>query len=371
MPESIRMLVGVKVIELSRDLGAGFCGQQLSMLGADVVRLVDEEGWLPTRDESAPAGSGRSASEVGLDRFKTRRRLVGDAAAKRAALKEALASADVLITDATADELRELGVHWDDTARSERLIHVHISAFGASGPYAGWTGGDLEAQALGGVIAQVGYPDQSPLPLPYKAGLIHAGLQATGATTAALYARRASGLGGFIDIAAAQVLAADVRMYSLLSRYYGLPLKRSGRRPPGSMGNYPCAIFPCKDGYVVLIIRAGEQWRTMLAMMGSPAWGDDPKYQNSFKNAIHYADELDALMIPWLMQYTRAELIAKGIENRCPIGAVQTLAQVLDNEQYEWRGFFDTVEVDGKTVAVPGSPAQVTAKSVVGAMSHR
>jgi crotonobetainyl-CoA:carnitine CoA-transferase CaiB-like acyl-CoA transferase len=351
-------LAGARVVELSDDVGAAFCGQHLSLLGAEVVRLIDSERWLATRDESALAGVAISAAEVSLDRLKTRRALNGDTEAKRAAVAEALQGADVLITDQSAQELRELGVHWDQTAQNERLIHVHVSAFGAAGPYADWAGGDFEAQAFGGVTAQIGFPGRAPVPLPYKAGLLHAGLQAAGATTAALYVQKTTGRGAFIDISAAQALAVDVRNYSLLSRYYRLPLRRSGHRPPGSLGRYPCAIFPCKDGYVTMIVRDSKQYQYFLEMLGNPSWAEDPRYQDPLKNATIYADELDALVIPWLMQHTRDELVAKGLEYHFPVGALHTVDEVLKNTQYRWREFFDTVELEGKTFVLPGYPAR-------------
>src|SRR5262249_767050 len=153
-------------------------------------------------------------------------------------------------------------------------------------------------------------------------------LQAAGATTAALYVQKTSGHGAFIDISAAQALACDVRNYSLLSRYYSLPLKRSGHRPPGSMGRYPCAIFPCKDGYITMIARDNQQWRNILDWLGSPSWADDPKFQDPLKNATTLADELDALVIPLLMQHSRTELVEKGLEYHVPVGALLTLEEV-------------------------------------------
>ncbi|CAN5295093.1 CoA transferase [soil metagenome] len=361
MPEGLTMLAGVRVVELSNDIGAAFCGQQLSLLGATVIRLVDGEGFLATRDEAVPAGGGLSALEVVLDRLKARQELTGDVVAKRAAIAAAMEGADVLITDGGADYLRALGVHRDDTSKDGRLIHAHVSTFGVKGAYGDWVGGDLEAQAMSGVVGQIGKPGQAPVPMPYKAGLLHGGLQASGAVAAALYQQKRSGEGGFIDIGAAQALAVDVRNYTLLLRYYRLPLKRTPRRPPGSMGRYPCSIFPCKDGYITLLARDKAQWLKIIELMGNPAWASDPRYQDDLKNAMIYADELDALVTPWLMQYTRAELVEMGLANRFPIGALNKMNEVLENEQYLYRDFFETVTVDGKDYTVPGNPVKIEA----------
>lgn len=351
-------LAGVRVMELSDDVGAAFCGQMLGSMGADVVRLVEAGRDYATRVESLAATDDRSAAEISLERFKNRLLLEGDVAAKRERLARCLKTADVLVTDYRPEELRALGVHWDDLrAADSKLIYVHVSVFGCHGPKADWRGGDLEAQAFSGVAGQLGAGDRPPICMPYKAVLMHGGLQAAAATAAALYHRRLSGQGAFVDICTAQAMAADVRNYSLMMRYYDLPLKRSGRRPQGSLGRYPTAIFPCKDGYVVLTARSGEQFRNFIAMMGNPAWSDNPRYQNAYGIAMEYPDEVDALVIPWLMQYTRDELVAKGLEYRFPVGPLLNLDEVLVDEQYAFREFFGAVEVNGKSFDLPGNPA--------------
>lgn len=354
-------LARVRVLELSDDVGAAFCGQMLGTLGADVVRLIESDRPRATQVESLGVAPDLSAAEVSLDRFKKRLALDGDLEAKRARLADCLETADVVMTDYSVEDLRRLGLHWEEVrAAHPRIVFARVSVYGSTGPKAEWRGGDLEAQALAGVAGQLGAADGTPVCMPYKAGLMHGGLHTAAAIAAALFHRCLSGEGTFIDIATVQALASDVRNYSLMMRYYDLPLKRSGRRPQGSLGRYPTAIFPCKDGYVVMTARSGEQYHNMLAMMGNPAWAQEPRYQNHYAMAMEYPDEVDALVIPWLMNYTRAELVQKGLEHRFPIGPLLTLDEVLDDEQYRFRGFFGTLEAAGRSYVLPGNPALFT-----------
>lgn len=353
-------LAKVRVLELSTDVGAAYCGQLLASLGADVVRLVEAGHAYAIHTESLGVTPELSAAEISLERSKTRLVLDGNLAAKRERIAKCLLTADVVVTDYSVDELRALGLHWDDVrARHPRLIFARVTVFGSTGPKAEWQGGDLEAQAFAGVAGQLGAADKAPICMPYKAVLMHGGLHAAAAIAGALFHRSLSGEGTFIDISTAQAMAADVRNYSLMMRYYDLPLKRSGRRPQGSLGRYPTAIFPCKDGYVVMTARSGEQYHNMLAMMGNPAWAQNPRYQNAYGMAMEYPDEVDALVIPWLMQYTRSELVEMGMQHRFPIGPLLTLDEVVKDEQFLARDFFEDIEVDGKSYLLPGSPSVV------------
>lgn len=355
-----RLLAGVRVIELSDDAGAAWCGQLLAGQGAEVLRLVDPQRPPATHRESMRVDAGASAFELYADRFKTRVVLAGDAAERRARVQSMLASADVFVTDLEATELQALGVHWKDLrAARPGLVIAHVSVLGVHGPRAGWRGGDLESQAYSGVAGQLGRADGTPLAMPFRAGLVHGGLHAAAAIAAGLFNRRLGGQGTFIDIAAAQALATDVRNYSLMMRYYELPLKRSGRRPQGSLGRYPTAIFPCKDGYVVLTARSGEQYRNLLAMMGHPAWAEEPRFKDPYLLAMKYADEADAHVIPWLMRHTRDELVRLGLEHRFPVGPLSRLDEVLEDEQYRHRGFLGQVDIGGRTYVLPNNPALV------------
>ena len=70
-----------------------------------------------------------------------------------------------------------------------------------------------------------------------------------------------------------------------------------------------------------------------------------------------YPDEVDALITPWLMQHTRAELLDLGERFGFPVGPLRTAREVVDTPQFAHRGFFRQVTLgDGSTLTVPGVP---------------
>lgn len=361
MLERSGALEGVSVLELSDDVGASYAAQCLATMGADVVRVIMPGRERATYVDSRSVTDEYSAAEVSLERFSRRIELPAGQEEQRVCLAELLSDRDVVITDFRPDELRALGMHWEDVHRDlPEVVYAHVSVFGADGPHAGWLGGDLEAEAASAVAGSLGSPDREPLVMPFKTALMHAGLQAAAATATSIYARALGREGAFIDISAMQVMASDVRNYSSIVTYYGFSLKRSGRRPDGSMGRYPTAVFPCKDGYVVITVRSNEQYLSLLDEMGNPEWMLRPGYRNSHNVANHHADEVDGYLIPWLMERTRNELVEMGRQRKVPIGSLARLDEVLEDEQYRFRCFFGTHEFEGHTFVLPGNPAVVT-----------
>lgn len=358
MPNVANLLDDLKVVEYSHAHGAAYCGRVFATQGARVTRITKAGDVTAVTYDSAPGENGRSAAEIYLDSNKAEViSLDFSAECERAKLDALIAGCDIFVTDKSTDELAADGLSPEILRnRFPRLIYTMISTFGAIGPQSGWVGTDLEAQASGGLMAQLGWPGRTPLSVPYNGALIHAGTQAAAATLAALTRRDATDEGSLVDISAAQALAASVRSYALLLTYYGIEAKRSGTRAPGSLGRYPVGIFPCKDGHAVMTARSGQQWRAMLAMLGDPEWGKNPRYQNVRGISFEYPDEVDELMFPLTRQFTRDELSERGLTFKVPVGPLQTTAEVLEDAQFAHRDFFKDIGEDSRQLRVPTFP---------------
>ena len=353
-------LAGLTVLELSDTIAASFCGRMLACHGAHVVRVSDKSRPSRTSRESEPVGAA-SAAEVHTDAMKTRLALDLSSGTGQALFERLLDKTDCFVTDFEPQRLTSLGWHWDKLrADRPRLIYTYISAFGTTGPKRNWRGDDITAQAFGGFCSMVGFPDRAPLSAPYSLAFTQGGLHAAGATVAAVLDRVTSGKGSFVEIASAEVLGSMMRMYSFVCRFYGVAPIRAGRRAPGSAGRYPASLFPCKDGYIVMTSRSGRQWRQIIAMMGSPPWSQNPRYQDPYGIAMEYPDEVDALVIPWMMQHTRAELAALGLKHGVPLGAVRRLDELVDDPQFAFREFFQTINVGSKDFQAPSQPARIS-----------
>lgn len=345
-------LPNVRVLEYGTGVGVRYTGSLLAQLGARVEKIA-----APERSVSSPSAELRSRSEtLFLDTDKT---IIEEEIGSESFVRR-FAEADVVLrgydpSDGSAADLRAEYQQW--RGDSDKLVFVAISPFGVSGSGSAWHGGTLEAQSISGWTYITGNAGEAPLSMNYGIGSLMQGVNAAGATIAALI-ERGNGKGGeFVDVSEADVIAASIRMYSLTYRFLEIPMVRSGLRAPGSSGRYPHTALPCKDGYISTICRSVQDWDRFLEMMGNPAWGSEPRYRDFFAMATEYPDEVDALVIPWLMEHTKDQIADMATKYKVPIAPLRTADEVVKDPQFAHRGFFRNHQVGDRVVAAPGQLA--------------
>jgi len=186
----VSALVGLRVIDLSRDVAGAYAARLLADLGAYVLRV------------EPPAGPAEGASLEWLHAGK-RSVTIDLTREEGAALLRALAlDFDVLIDDRPPGELDGLGLGYEALAAVKpRLVYVSVTPFGVHGPAAGRTATDAALFAAAGLDgAACG---------PYAARL-RAGLHAFAATLTAVYSALVKEVGHQVEIATIETLAATL-----------------------------------------------------------------------------------------------------------------------------------------------------------------
>ncbi|KAA9164443.1 hypothetical protein FPZ12_007585 [Amycolatopsis acidicola] len=338
------MVDGTLTIEVGGSRAAAFAAKLMADAGGDVVTVEDER----RRDALSPAA--RLYLDAGKDV------VTHQDGSDAIVVQELLPYASLFVTDLPASELRERGLDWETVhARAPRMCYVRL-------PAVGWAddgnAGELAMQALSGLMYMVGRPDAEPLSLPYGLGSLQLGLHGAAAAAAALNVAAETGEGHLAEISGTEVLASYVRIYGAVATYYRIPLRRDGRRAPGSGGRFPFGLFPCKDGYVAMICRSAREWDSLLEMMGQPDWSRQERYRDLYAIAISYPDEVDELISPWLMSHTRDELLELAQRYTVPVAPVRLVDEVLADPQLSrHRDFFDHLTTtDGRVLRIPGRP---------------
>ncbi|HVV11245.1 CoA transferase [Amycolatopsis sp.] len=337
------MVDGTLTIEVGGSRAAAFAAKLMADAGGEVVTVEDE------RRRDGMTAAARLYLDAGKD--VVTRQDGSDAII----VQELLPYASVFVTDLSLGELRARGLDWETLhALAPRMCYVRLPAVGWSDDEAG----ELAMQALSGLMYMVGRPDAEPLSLPYGIGSLQLGLHGAAAAAAALNAAAETGEGHLVEISGTEVLASYVRIYGAVASYYRIPLRREGRRAPGSGGRFPFGLFPCKDGYVAMICRSAREWDSLLEMMGHPEWSRQERYQDLYAVAITYPGEVDELISPWLMSHTRDELLELAQRYAVPVAPVRRIDEVLEDQQLSrYRDFFDHLTTkDGRVLRIPGRP---------------
>ncbi len=363
-----KALTGVKVLEYANFIAGPYCGKLLADLGAEVIKVekpvVGDEarqyGPFP-QDLPHPEQSGLF---LYLNTNKLSITLNAEAATGANILKELLKKSDIFIEDNPPAVMEGLGLDYANLQKvNPGIIMVSITPFGQSGPYRDYKGYAINCSALGGQSVCAGEPGREPLTPPLSLGHYQSGAAGAVAALAALFARELTGKGQQADISEAQVWAT-LHTGNQVSAFvmHGLRRMRWGHRTPGV---YPYTILPCQDGYVSMIAIQGYQWKRFLELMGDgevPDWyANDPRFKDRREISLKYADEMDALLAPWLMSHTKEEIYSLCRERRIPFAPVKNIKEVVNDPHLEVREYFVEVEHPATgPLKYPGAPYKLS-----------
>lgn len=342
-------LSGVRVLDLSRILAGPWCAQNLSDLGADVIKVEgavsgdDTRGWGPpflTADDQERL----SAYFLCCNRGK-RSIAVDFAQAEGAALVRQLAArSDVVIENFKSGSLAKYGLDYASLkAVNPRLVYVSITGFGQDGPMAGRPGYDYVFQGMTGLMSYTGIPDGLPGAGPLRTGVavvdLMTGMYATMAVQAALWQRERTGQGQQIDVALLDVgvaLNANQGMNYLVS---GEPPPRTGNAHPNCA---PYEVFACRDGHMILAIGNDAQFERFCAVAGREDLAGDPRYRTN-AGRIEHLPELRGQIAAVLAQRDRGDwgraLEAAGV----PWGPIRKLDEVFSDAQVQHRNILQSL----------------------------
>lgn len=364
---SKKALSGVKVVELGDFVSAPWCGKLMADLGAEVIKVEQPSVGDSARhygpflgDIPHPERSGlflylnANKHGVTLDVTKTTGRRI---------LLQLLEQADVLIESSLPSRMAELELDYAAISSvNPRLVVTSITPYGQTGPYSDYKAFDINICAMGGLGVQHGTSEREPIRPPLNQAHYQSGLAAATATMFALLGRDVTGEGQHVDVSEADVLATVHSYGGNIQSYVfeGRVRKRSGHR---ARSYYPWTILPCKDGYISMMAVQGFQWKRFLEIVGGgelPEWyTNDPRFTDRMAIGRRYADEMDALLAPWLMAHTKLEIFEMCQAQSVPFTPVKSADELVNDDHLRERGFF--VEIDREDtgpLTYPGAPYQ-------------
>lgn len=342
MTDTSAPLAGVTVVDLTTTLGE-YTGRLLADLGADVLRLDPGSATSPHRRAFMNAGKRiRQDVPATLDRL--------------------LDGAQMLITSVGPAALRIQGLDPQEvTARHPGLIHVAISPFGLTGPYADRPASDLTLLAAGGLLALAGDPDREPVRAWGEQTAIIAGVHAATAALIALHVLETESRGQLVDLSVQEAVAHSLEN---AAQYYDLEdvVRRRAGAGPQEAGT---GLFRCLGGWIYLVgglggkplaWRAITEWLTEAGTTGAEVLDENCWQQPGYRRSVEACSRFRAIFENFAATRTKAELFGSGQKRGISIAPVATPRDLLDDPQLVARNYFRDVDVDGTTVTVPGPP---------------
>ncbi|KAB2977552.1 CoA transferase [Streptomyces sp. SS1-1] len=354
-------LEGLRVVDLSTSLGT-YTGRLLADLGADVIR-VEPKGGAPERSRPPLTDDGTSLPFAFTEAGKRSIVLDGnEIGACSEQLESLLETAQILLTSEGPSSLRRRGLHpLDVTHRHPQLIHVCISPFGLSGPWADRPATDLTLLAAGGLLALAGDPALPPVRAWGNQTSVIAGVHAATAALMAVLVLEETSQGQIVDVSVQEAVA-----HSLENAVQYVDLEKTVRHRVGSGPvEAGTGLFPCSDGWIYLVGGLGglplawESITTWLVDSGlhEAAQLHDPRWHDrSWRRSGEAVRTFRGLFERFAAGRTKQALYEDGQRRGISIAPVSTPDDLLTSPQLLERNFFLALPVNGRTLPFPGSP---------------
>ena len=297
-------LEGIKVIDLAQVFAGPACTRILADLGAEVLRFESPRRHDVTRSLIITDNDGLDHPHHRACYFVIRnagkKEMVIDLAqdAGRAVMLKLVATADVVVESFTPRVMEQFGLNYA-ALRSVKpdLIMCSLSGYGQSGPMRDFGAYGMSLEPASGISSITGYAGGPPI----RSGLSftdpHSGFIAAGAILTALYYRRRTGKGQFIDLseqeAAIPIMAAAI----LEAEWNGRVPDRQGDR---SVYAAPQGCYRCEgdDRWAVISVTGDDEFERLAAAIGHPEWTSDARFASAAGRRQHH-DELDAAISEW------------------------------------------------------------------------
>lgn len=351
-------LTGVRVLDLTNVLAGPYCGYQLALMGAEVIKVERPgSGDLARQLGADPA---RNAANMGIS-------FLAQNAQKRsvtldlkhpqgkALLRRLVAGADVLVENFRPGVMDRLGLGYDVLRLDNpELIYCAISGFGQDGPRKDDPAYDQIVQGVSGVMSITGAPETAPCRVGYPVADTFGGMTAAFAIAAALNARPR---GAFLDVSMTEALLSS--MGWVVSNYL------IGGVAPAPHGNEnttsaPSGTFATADQPINIAANRDSQWESLARHLGLEALLRHPDYATREARKAHrdaLRAELERVLTTRAARDWVAELNALGV----PAGQVMTVPEALAEQS----GLIAEVALAEERLPLAGAPCRVDGRRPV------
>ncbi|MGB5330389.1 MAG: CaiB/BaiF CoA-transferase family protein [Gammaproteobacteria bacterium] len=350
-------LAGYRVIELGQLLAGPFAGCMLGYFGAEVIKIEPPNGGDPIRRWREMRGDtslwwrslARNKKSVTID-LKTTQGIE--------LVRQLIDKADVVIENFRPGVVEKWGLGPNDFSDSNPgLVYARISGYGQDGPYASKPGFASVCEGMSGFRYVNGHPGEAPVRPNLSIGDTISGIHAALGIVLALLEKQSSGAGQVIDVALVESMFN--LMEAVVPEFDG---NGAIRQPSGSTvtGIVPTNTYRCSDSKYIVIGGNGDSiFQRLMLAAGQPDMAEDPRLASN-QGRVEHEPEIDMVLAQWCAAHDSAYLLKLLDEARVPAGPIYNVEDMLNDEHFNARGLFETVEIDGQPLKIPAIVPKLT-----------
>jgi crotonobetainyl-CoA:carnitine CoA-transferase CaiB-like acyl-CoA transferase len=322
-------LDGVTVIDLSRLLPGPYCSMILADHGARVIAVESRQF---VADGLFLNTVNRNKEHMTLD-LKTDK--------GKEIFFRLIEKADVMLEGFRPGVVDRLGVDYENVREvNPKIIYCSITGYGQDGPFRNRVGHDANYLSYAGILNLIGEPDRPPsIPGIQIADIAAGGMNAAIGILLALFARKKTGGGQYIDISMTDGMVGFLPAVLYFQQLTG----QDPRRADTVLSHrYACYnTYETADGRF-LYIGAVENsfWKTLCGHLGVPEYAEHQYDESRRKEILEF-------MRTTFRKKTLDEWDAELADLEICWGRVQTFSEMLDDPLFREREMI--LELKGKT----------------------
>ncbi len=339
-------LEGVTIADFSWVLAGPRATEYLGAMGAKIIKI--EGPYRPDQFRAGPTPT--SATEDyslhfwGLNYSKLGCTVDIMQPKGRELALEIITHCDVVIQNYAYGVMEKAGLSYDDIRKVKPdIIMVSGSALGNSGPDKGHVTYGALLHAFSGLNAITGYAGEEPGGLNGTYTDPLTGITFFMAILAALWHKRRTGRGQFIDLSMAETTIAQIPEffldYTVNGRLNG-PQGNNDGRGAAPHNSYPCSEV---DFWLAITVSNQQEWESFCRVLEYPEWTSDPRFGDQFGRWKHRA-ALDGFVAGWTKKQQAYNAMNALQEAGVAAAVCQNNKAVLEDTHLQARGYYVELE---------------------------
>jgi succinyl-CoA:(S)-malate CoA-transferase subunit A len=354
VPEKPPPLRGIRVVDVGTFLAGPYAASILGEFGAEVLKVEYPVGGDPMRRFGHPTRRG-DATLAWLSEARNKKSVTIDLRRPEGVelFLKLIAKSDVLVENFRPGTMEAWGLGWAElSAANPGLVMLRVTGYGQTGPYRRRPGFALIAHAIGGLSYLAGFPGETPVvPGPAPLGDYMSSLYGVIGVMLALRDRAKTGLGQVIDVGIYEAVFRQLDELAAAYRMFGTVREREGA---GSFVAVPHGHFRTREGkWVAIACTTDRMFERLAEAMGRPELASSSLYGEQ-RNRLAARDEVNRIVTEWALALSRDELMERCIAKEVPVGKLNSIADIFEDEHFRARGNLAEVVEDGLgAVTVP------------------
>jgi crotonobetainyl-CoA:carnitine CoA-transferase CaiB-like acyl-CoA transferase len=357
-------LDGIRVLDFTWVVAGPVATRILADHGAAVIKLERRPGPLGSRQTGLQGDLHRNKRSIAVNMSHPR----GVEIARRLAQLS-----DLVMDNFSSRVMRGWGMDYASLSPIKPdIICISMSGLGHTGPRASYVSYGPTLQALSGYTALMTGVDGAPAGFGYSYADMCGGYTGALAALLALWHRRRTGRGQFVDLsqfeAVTSVIGPALLDIAVNGSKQSTPQYRSQELPAAPHGVYRCRPRPetaasatpaDDDRWIAISVATQADWERFVMAIGGPGWTGAAKFRTLYLRMSNSA-ELDQHVARWTIAQDAEEAMVRLQAAGVAAGVICNGADLCArNPQLLARNFWSVVTLpDGATTRVTGVPAR-------------